>query len=339
MSVMTVQIFVNITRMSKKVEIHQYVFTEAEAAMEKVLREIERSTIDYEEYYSHLVLGNAEYGVDYGAYGAEFYDPGVDGPAGFDLNTLIAEPFYGVCCDDGCASEYHSSIASCTAGYEYDSYDAATYVHPYDADYNNSGQYLAENALCEVGPCGDVDNAHQDELYLIDGDGVRKVIFALEDKADAEGVLSMIEMEGVDEDGDGISDYWQCSSDYTCTDTNKVYEVDGIAWRKLTIPNGADLTNGNENDDDFEPVSPSSLSVLDLNFFITPFEDPYRADGEGHPSVQQHPHVIVTMTFAPADDLTKGYLGEDWTLTIQGTASAGVFDEVESEYRGYWRWE
>ncbi|MBU1019180.1 prepilin-type N-terminal cleavage/methylation domain-containing protein, partial [Patescibacteria group bacterium] len=44
LAVMTVQVFNNTSRMSRKIEIQEYVFTEAEAALSKILREVERST-------------------------------------------------------------------------------------------------------------------------------------------------------------------------------------------------------------------------------------------------------------------------------------------------------
>ncbi|MBU1018566.1 MAG: hypothetical protein ABII07_04325, partial [Patescibacteria group bacterium] len=171
----------------------------------------------------------------------------------------------------------------------------------------------------------------QDELYLINGAGSRKVIFALEEKEDGERVISMLEMVGYDdEDGDGVMDFWGCSEDYVCNqDDAHGYDVP---------EEDNDLEAGPIDDGEFEPVTPGNLNIVDLTFFVAPLEDPYRAFAEGEDVIQQYPHVVVVMTVAPSVGLTQGLLGEDWTLTIQGVASANVFGVVPSEYRGGWRW-
>lgn len=317
LAVMTVQVFNNTSRMSRKIEIQEYVFTEAEAALSKILREVERSTIDYEEYYSKLVLGSTYYGQNYGAYGATFYDPGTGGPLGLPIlgggDGITGadcvdddEYFIGMDCEDFILNTYDTNIGEHHLGAE------------------------QANAFCEGCDLG-AKYSVQDELYLINGAGSRKVIFALEEKEDGERVISMLEMVGYDdEDGDGVMDFWGCSEDYVCNqDVLHGYDVP---------KEDNDLEMGPIDDGEFEPVTPGNLNIVDLTFFVAPLEDPYRAFAEGEDVIQQYPHVVVVMTVAPSAGLTQGLLGEDWTLTIQGVASANVFGVVPSEYRGGWRW-
>lgn len=307
LAVMTVMIFTNTSKMSRKIEVQEYVFTEAEAAMEKILREIQRSTVDYEEYYSWLVLEAEDYGENYGAYGATFYDPGTGGPV-LTPNFGGGDGADGLDCDED--DEYFFGM---------DCLDLVDDTYDTDTGEHYAGNSDRANAFCEA--CDlEVGDSSQSELYLIDGVGERKVFFALEDKENGEKVISMLVMEGDDVDMDGISDYWGCSDDYVC--------VDALA----------DLSDASIEDDDFEPITPGNLDVIALDFYIAPLEDPYRAFAEEENAILQHPHVIVVMTVAPSEDLTKGLLGADWTLTLQGMASASVFDVVPSEYRGAWRW-
>ncbi len=151
------QIFLNISRTNKKIEIQEYVFTEASAALEKMLREVSRSTVDYSEYYSMQVLGGTNYyGQNYGIYGALFYDPGTDGGP----HDVSWDGGDGIYCDDG-VSEYFFT-EDCD-DFLVDSYDLDTGTNPYDGlatdDYN---------AFCEgSGDCDSVLESVRDELYLI----------------------------------------------------------------------------------------------------------------------------------------------------------------------------
>lgn len=342
LAVMTVQVFINVIQISKKVEIQQYVFTEAEAAMEKILREISRGTIDYDEYYSHEVLGETDYGQNYGAYKAVFYSPGdLGGPFAAPIWVDGGDGVTGSNCDTDV--EYFPQTEDCE-DFVYDSYDSNEGQHYYSDILVGSSNRA--NAVC-TGPdaCwNDNGYAVQQELYLIDSSGSRKMIIAIEDRLNSEGdseyVVSMLEMTGDDLDGDAITDYWGCDSSYDCDDRTVCHE-DPVGGGNLDyeVPNeSVDLSDGAIDDGDFEPITPANLNIVELTFFIAPLEDPYRAFSEDSYAVQQHPHVIVTMTVAPSYDLTKGMLGTDWTLTLQGVASTVVFDEVPSEYKGEWRW-
>lgn len=318
LAIMTIQIFSNISRVSKKVEIQEYVFSEAEAAMEKIIREVQRSAIDYSEYYSRNVLESDYYGQNYGAYKATFYDPGSGGP----LSVGNGDGGDGIYCADSLDEYFFTEDC---ADFDSASYDSDTGAH-YADDPEEA------NAFCEDVNCENVGNSLQSELYLINSSGSKKTIFVRELKDDGGYVISMLEMDGVDGDvdGDAISDYWQCASDYICDDE----VVSGYA-----VPEGSvDLLDGEINDNNFEPVTPDGLDIIDLHFFIVPLEDPYMGFAETDDATMQHPHVIVVMTVAPSFELSQGLLGEDWTLTLQGTASTGVSGEVPSEYRGGWRY-
>lgn len=333
------QMYINLSRMERKIEVQEYVAAEAKAAMEKITGKLQDSTInytvDYEEYYSRLVLEDTDYGQNYGAYGATFYDPGDGGP----IAIVWGEGGDGI------------TGASCNADNEYfftedcedfvlNSYDTNTGRHYYSDDV---GLETKANAFCEGAvDCGDSENYFHDELYLIDSSGTQKVIFALEEKDNGEKVLSMVEMEGVDVDGDAITDYWRCDDDgYNCNTCSVPHYnpvIDG--FEDYSVPCEDDLSDSDDiYADDFEPIMPSNLNVIDLSFYIAPLEDPYRAFSETNNAAQGHPYVIVTMVVAASESLTEGILGGDWTVTLTEEISTNVFDVVPSEYKGGWRWE
>jgi len=336
--IMGSQVYTNITQMSRKIEIQEYVFSEAEAAVSRIVREVQRSTVDYEEYYSRNVLWDENYGQNYGAYGSVFYDPGTGGPLD-DLVTLIEDSGDGKTGGDGIdgascdADDEYFFTEDCT-DFDTDTYDTSTGQHQY------SGAADDYNAFCvDEGDCNQFEWGFHNELYLIDAAGEKKVIFVLENKdGDEENVISMVVLDGVDVDGDNISDYWECNEDYTCTVTVTHDDPDGVDVEYL-VPDEGDLTNEDIDDDNFEPITPDSLNVTELSFFISPSEDPYRAFAEADQVTQQHPEVTVMMAIEPSAEVTSGLLGDEWSVIVQRNASAIVFDVVPSEYKGLWRWD
>ncbi len=333
LAIMTIQIFSNIAGVSRKVEVQEYVFSEAEAAMERIIREIQRSAIDYGEYYSMNVLGSSYYGQNGGAYKATFYDPGSGGPLvlGLDGGDGI----------DGtdCGSDTEYFFTEDCEDFDAGTYDSDTGRHYYSD--SEAGFMEDANAFCESvgGDCYDVGYSLQDELYLISADGYEKVMFARELNG-SEYVISSLSMYGSDVDGDAVYDYWGCATEDDCFDTIRHYEYDWITYYDYPIPESdLDLQDGSIDDVDFLPMTPSDINIVDLHFYISPLEDPYMGFAETESWSMQHPHVIVVMTVAPSSGLNEGLLGEDWTLTLQGTASTSVFNEVPSEYKGGWRWE
>jgi uncharacterized protein (TIGR02599 family) len=76
-SVITVTLLVNGMRSAKKIQAQVLLYSEAQALMDQVARDIERNTIDYETYYARDVLGELGWDTEhYGYYAASFYDPG-----------------------------------------------------------------------------------------------------------------------------------------------------------------------------------------------------------------------------------------------------------------------
>ena len=57
----------------RKAELSRMLYEESRIALERVVKEVRRGTIDYEEYYNKTQIGAASYGLNYGEYAAKFY--------------------------------------------------------------------------------------------------------------------------------------------------------------------------------------------------------------------------------------------------------------------------
>jgi prepilin-type N-terminal cleavage/methylation domain-containing protein len=57
----------------RKAELSRMLYEESRIALERVVKEVRRGTIDYEEYFSKTKLTAVGYGANYGEYAAKFY--------------------------------------------------------------------------------------------------------------------------------------------------------------------------------------------------------------------------------------------------------------------------
>jgi prepilin-type N-terminal cleavage/methylation domain-containing protein len=235
---------------------------DAQFIVERIAKELQSSTIDYEEYFNMVALdGGSNYGDNYGNYATAFYSEGIN--TGQNPN----------------AGEYIS------------------------------GEWDMSSAVCDTKfvdgeSCGkDIDYYKYDELYLISGDGSYKTMFKF---AEIDGEFSYLKMNGIDGDGNGVMESFECAAETPC---------DG------EFPVDADFIS---------LVSPRT-EIVALKFFISPLEDPRKAFAEDRIEVQMQPHVTILLTVKPKDE--AGLLKSDVSFTLQTTVSSRVQGEVFS-YQG-----
>jgi type II secretory pathway pseudopilin PulG len=304
-----------VSKAAKKVEMEEYLYTEGQAILERITREIQTSAIDYEEYYSRNVLGATEYGLNYGEYHKQFFNPGYNIPAGPNPDGS------GALCVDG-ITEYIPGVTSCSPLIS--TFDFETGANP----YTGSGpQPDAANAMCDGGGICSTDLGYHvtDELALISPDGTVKVIIAKENSSDA-NALSIGVLGGNDSDGDGITDAWMCY--FPCTGPTGLLAA-------------SDLTNNDRTDGDFVPFSPDNINIESLQFFISPIEDPFKGYNEVtsgvFDSVQQQPRVTIVMKASyqlydgngdPVTPNPDSYIGQPPSILFQTTVGTGVNNEI-----------
>lgn len=317
--VTSTSVYINITREYKRSNLHNGIYEDGRLLLEKITALGRQYTIDYEEYYSQLVVqkdaADRIYGLNYGVYGSRFYDPGLTIKSGSPQQGEFPEDL-GTECGDG------------TEKTEDPPKECVIYIPSLDNNsgknpYNNDANWAA--AVCN----GDCDNplakeSLQPELYLISNDGTRKIIFALEKVSATESALAMVELVGTDTDNNGVVD------EYTC-DIAKGYECTGAGGLPSSkdLSTTADSTNGNKLD--FVPVSSLNTQVAQLNFLVAPLEDPRKAFNEKDKYIQMQPHFTVMLTVQPtAEAQEKINFGDTPVMTLQTSVTPRVYNEVKS---------
>lgn len=322
-----VTVIVDTYRSERRITLEYQIYQDLRIMVKQVSDLLENNTIDYEEYYREAVGGdlytkstNGTY--EYGDYGKLFYDFGAGGPGPLGEGAYCQDGVTTPADDPGCIID-RTTV------------DRNMGKNPPIAIL---GSPESANALCGsntlAGVCpADTSAFHlQSQLYLINANGDRKTILALEPViktvdgvAHTENVLSDVWFNGLDTDSNDIPDDWIIGS-----------EFDNI---------GGDLGNGDLLTDlatpkdeadvykNFSPISPLRTNILDLKFYISPLEDPYKAFAENDPALNTmiQPHVTIVMTVEPSASELTNYIGTIPRQTIQTT----IYSKVDKEVRSY----
>ncbi|MBI4975287.1 prepilin-type N-terminal cleavage/methylation domain-containing protein [Candidatus Peregrinibacteria bacterium] len=348
-TVVAASILVSIVKIEKMSNTHNALYSEAKIILQELTKEIENGTIDYEEYYNVCVIqqlcGNSGktgyYGINYGVYGSRFYDPGAQ-----ISNGQTANP------DDlGAECSYKGPVAGeCQVVYNL-SLDLNTGQNPFMGNQDDA------SAFCEKGKgiCSNGKNVTVDQLFIIDKTGTQKTIIAKKViKSGAENTfgIGLIRMEGKDLDQNGIIDTFTCKEGFNCygkvigVDTSQAVNLakqiklpiingdsNNIVKYGITVPWTVDLIMpfyalGGAASTQFIPITPLNADIKNLQFIITPIEDPYKAYAES--AMQVHPTVTIIMTIGLSPDAAKDYPGTFKDITVQTTVAAGLVDKINS---------
>ncbi len=316
-AVMAVTLLVNGLRSAKRIQSQVYLYSEAQAVIDKIARDVQGSTVDYEAYYSRNVLGEDGWHTpSYGAYAMSFFDPGSDGYLDGPYSDSGLTGNYGTTCSDG--SAYPEDCSSAL----YDSQDTETNTHPFDGydlytTYTDDPTYM--NAFCQgsddhgSSDCAEVAVPVTDELILVNSSGDERILYVLKliEGSTTEYGLARLVMTGSDSDNDGIEDTWTCAEGYSCTSSTG---VDGTPYELDTR--------------DFVSISPLDLSVTTFSILVSPSEDPYR--GSGEEDAQLQPQVTLIMELSLSEEYGSTFLGVVPSILIQRTISTGVYSKVLS---------
>ncbi len=316
-----VTLMVDLYRTSKRITLEEQVYQDMRAIMNQIVNYVENNAIDYEEYYREAIGG--EYLAKgtvytYGDYSKLFYDFGTGG---------IGPNGEGALCNDG-------SDPALNPGCVIDktTIDTNRGRHPYDDDPAKG------NAFCgpPAGGCGgDLSVYHkQDNLYLINEAGDKKTVLALETVEKTvdsntfdEKTLSLVWLYGSDTDRNDVVDEWTVGPEFIGTGGAPITDAGLIA-----DIDPADKNSPSEIYENFIPISPLRTNIVDLKFYITPLEDPYKAFAETDPLTETliQPRVTVVLTVQPSVTETQDYLGPVPQKTLQTTIYSGVKSEVVS---------
>lgn len=296
-------IFTDSFASNRKTDVSRTLYEETRIALERVVKEVRRGTVDYEEYwnrYTHNAAStaDADYGENYGDYALQFFR---------DADNLGSPP---------------PSIADKTR---------------YD---ENVGKNEGANPVLNAGAlqlCQDLDdtvfpevpatNYEQCELYLITAEGSEKTIIKLVPEVvsgQTEYRLVMLKLPGSDSDGDHQNDGWDIYNAAAAVSPSP------SPAKYLDYCNTYDGGSKACTDYQFQKIQPDSIKITGLGFFVAPLEDPRKAFAEFSNDIQIQPHVTVVLTAEPSISRSGGIRGRIPSLTLQTTIGARAHNEVKS---------
>lgn len=293
---------------NRRIQVSEQIYEDTRFLMERIVKEFRAGTIDYEEYWSKKVLNSSEYGQNFGEYSKTFIDPGTDPDTGF-------QDEFGTECvdrDTGLGSNEQTPPCPPEMRIAPESIDQSIGQNPFsgNADFSNAVCQSQNSNTCE-------NNSHhnQEELYIISSNGLKKTI------------LKRIG-NGIDEDNNSEID------DGGKDDTGK----EQLAMLKLIRENTStnewknnsdfiDINIKDQNIDDFVTLTPSSIEIVDLKFFISPIENPQKAFRET--KIQYQPHVTIILTAKASKEIGAGIRGPAPKITLQTTIASRIYNEVK----------
>lgn len=315
-------------------------FEETRVLMDRIAREIKINTIDFDEYYNQLppaqggpptsgntftITGepNLGYGQIYRQYHHQFFFVNPPSEGGSDCENYGANnpQRYNFVGTDPCHDQ-HVDEGFFSTGANDITIDDNPSV---SALYNPSG----------------IKN-EQTELYLISEDGKTKTILKrignnidddfddAIDEADNAGVagsdtaqeqLGILVLELQDLYDNSVFDTGELPE--TPDGPDNYYD----SWR---LHVDFDTPDGGETDFPFLPISPPSIEITELKFFVSPIEDPYKAFNEDDVEIQVHPNVTVILTAQVSQDtLLRFPTDSPPSVTLQTTVSSRIYDNVD----------
>ena len=328
---------------SQEMAVRASLLQDSKVIFDSIAREVESGRIDYEEYFNQCVIKNncpnSEsynsatgdlYGDKHGMYAWQFYDGGYF----FDTNGVRRVDGAGSLCQRRFGTGFEVVRApnpDCVSGvlsYS-DDFNTGVFDGPLSSSVCASSYRQISNTdvngvnvsplsvVSGNGPCDGRESNVFEELYLLSGDGQRKVIFGREKVSEDVDSYALSKVELVSD----LSEFWgaQSLTNFVCSDE---YDCSNPLNAGKTMVDRGDLSGGNIFSD-FLPVSPLKVSVESLRFIIQPLEDPVRAFGEFSEEVQVAPKVTILMTLKGSPEYYFFGLGEEYTLSLQRTVVAG----------------
>ncbi|MFH0838114.1 MAG: prepilin-type N-terminal cleavage/methylation domain-containing protein [Patescibacteria group bacterium] len=304
------RIYLNYMSASRDLKAGNLVYEEARFLMEKIVREVRQSGIDYEQYFNQNVMipynlatfgETGSYGDNYCVYSSFFYDN--DNESIGSRNT-----------------DMEASIVA--------------------APLNPAAVRAIEN-----------------DLYLINLAGNRRtMIKRIERNVDGDliGKISMVKMEGRDfgedhinrndsyngaaaseagclatksdtREADGLTDTWLCAPDYPCTRNtpldDDIYGVNCFGF--------ADTV---DDDHGFVDISPNALNVVNLQFIVSPKDDPWKAYNMDDAQIQPYVTIQMTVEANPklVDTTNEARVP---SITLTSTITTRNYNEINSDCR------
>ncbi len=308
--VIVTSITINFNNSQKRERARNMLIEETQFFMTRLAEMIRENQIDYSEYYSNgagreLVL---EYGNEPQEYEWHFW-------------------FLSSCETGKKDGEYNDfDGGTCERAKEGDNFDEGIFDTFADKESINDNE--DEHALLEPDDAVGTGGYMQRELYLISKDGKTKT------------VLKRMS-NGMDDDGDGTIDedgytFWKDGADDRRDGGERLGMLQMVTETgddgKLKFVSAPDFqVDGNKDIsvNDLISITPKTLDIVDLKFYISPLDDPRKAWDEDSVDVQVQPHVTILLTTRPGIAWRRNLvIGDKVSLSVQTTVSSRVITDV-----------
>lgn len=316
--VIVASIAINFNASQQRERARNLVIEETQFLMSRITEAIRLNAIDYAEYYSNSALDPFEaptttvYADDPREYDWHFYY----------LPTCEAGEKHG---QNLGLDEIECDRIAASGNLNLGVFDTGA-----DDDPNNDDDTLS--ALKSIIP-GDPEwpPQRQIELYLIDSTGTKKTIFRRIGN-------------GVDDDTDGQADedqgsYWLPGADGNIDGGERLALLEAVATRDIDndpfqYKDFEPAEDFKEDDtdvaidpDDFVAITPKNIDIVDLQFYISPLDDPRKRFADGTAANRVQPHVTVLLTTRAGAGL-RGMNAGATLLTLQATVSSRILTPV-----------
>jgi type II secretory pathway pseudopilin PulG len=342
----TTTIMVNSYNAQKKERIRNMLIEETQFLVNRLSNTIRNNTIDFAEYYAQSRKGNNWIDIDpnylYGKY-----------PKEYEWHFYYVEecdiddtPYTDDLDFDYCTRENPNNF---NEGY-FDTYSD-------NSQGEGTGNDDSSKTALDTFPIAGILNPHeQRELYLISSDGLTKTILrrmdngvdddldgTADEDSQSDALGNVYWTPGLASDGvtpftDGgerlgilelvaQSDYYSIADD-DGTPSTPAADPDGILDFEgdpddFQVYN-QDIING----DDFIPISPIGIDITNLQFFITPLDDPRKAFSETSADMQIQPQVTILITTRPSQRFLRQLPGDPFDISIQTTVVSRTLSNV-----------
>ena len=330
---------INFYRGSKRQLSRDTLFEETRVLVDRVVRDVRMNTIDFDEYFNQLPAGEGgplktaitNVDLDYGKYYREYYHHFffIDPPTTGSLPTC---PELGLNNPDRYA---YSGGHICRAQHV-DEGNFSTYADDDGSNDNSSLSALGTNPS-ETSPTLQALRNFKRELYLISPNGKQKTIIKRignNKDDDLDGQVDEGDATDTGQEQIGIL-VLDLADQYDNTTMNGPSSTpsgsaDGYfdSWvQNVDFPDYTDSIT--PDDSPFIPISPPNIEITDVQFFISPIDDPRKAFNESDESVQVHPNVTMVITAQVSAETLRIFPSDTPpNITLQTTVSSRVYDNV-----------
>ena len=314
LSLFSGRIYLNYTASTRDLKASNLIYEEARFLMERLVREVRQSGIDYEQYWNQNVnipFKGGTYTDNYCEYGMFFTDNGQDGIY-TDFEDNESTGFRNVSHVDTLAALTPPIAPEAVLPIEKELYliniagDKRTMIKRIAR--NDGTNDIGKISMLKLnGKDFGTDHINRSDP-LNDGDiPSTDCLDTFEDTRE----------------NDGLIDTWHCDENYPCDRETDIASPYGALAACRGYGHTIDPINS------FIDISPEALNIVDLKFIISPSDDPWKAYSMNN--VQIQPNVTIQLT-AEANPKLVSLIDDDRvpSITLTTTVTTRIYDEIKS---------